>query len=74
MRRPRIAHHRGPCPLALRAHPQDIWGQKMDSPPSHFLSENIPAGGFDLNHAHGAAEPGAQNSFCKNFDPQGGRP
>lgn len=70
MRPTRLTLCRGRCPLALRAHPQDIFGQMKHSA-AFICPTNIPAGGSALSIPRNVSEQGAENSSFKNFGGQG---
>lgn len=73
MRRALPNHSKGRCPLALRAHPLDIWEQKKSGDVRILLFLNIPAGGFYLGNPRTLAGQSTQNSSFKNFRPSGVR-
>lgn len=63
---------RGALPPAF-ASPRDISLQYESTGKSFHTGKNIPAGGSDAARSRHAGEPGAQNSFFKNFGWGGAR-
>jgi hypothetical protein len=72
MRPASIQPSQGALPPAFGS-PRDISLQYESTRKSFHTGKNIPAGGSNAARARHAAEPGAQNSFLKNFDFGGAR-